>query len=41
MEYATLMFRNSLLMIKQTIFNSKMLINDLIDSYNILSSAYK
>jgi len=41
MEYVTLIFKNSLLMIKHMIYNSEKLINDLVDSCNQLAKEYK
>ena len=41
MKYATLIFENGLLIIKQTSFNSKTLINKLVDLYDRLSKVCK
>ena len=37
MKYTTLIFKNRFLTIKQTLYNSKILISDLIDSCNRLA----
>ena len=40
-EYAILIFKNSLLMIKYALYNSRKSINDLIDLYNRLSKGHE
>ena len=41
MRYANLVYENEILIIQQTQFNNKTLINNLIDSYNRLVREYK
>ena len=41
MRYENIIYKNGLLIIKQTPFNSKSLINNLIDSYKRLEKEYK
>ena len=41
MKYVTLIFKKELLIIKQTSYNSKVLLNDLVDLYNRLIKTYK
>ena len=41
MKYVILIFKNRLLMIKQMVYNSEILINNLVDLLNRLSKVYK